>query len=84
MEQPVSLPTKRRRGNAHFGRAWSLSAGETEFEQEVARLGLSKVEYADSAELRRWCERNFNRCYVPEWLLHEWGMEVDAFFGRTG
>jgi len=24
--------------------------------------------------LRNWCERNKNRCYIPEWLLEEWGI----------
>jgi hypothetical protein len=41
----------------------------TEFEMQVDRLGLSRAEYQVSAELKRWCERNRNRCYVPEWLL---------------
>jgi hypothetical protein len=30
-----------------------------------------------SRELRRWCEENCNRCYVPEWLLKEWGITVE-------
>jgi hypothetical protein len=46
----------------------------------VKRIGLTKREYIASAELKRWCERNRNRVYVPEWLLEAWGMEVDALF----
>jgi hypothetical protein len=33
--------------------------------------------YASSHELRRWCERNRNRCYIPEWLLDAWDIPVD-------
>jgi hypothetical protein len=32
------------------------------------------------SELRSWCERNRNRCYVPEWLLDEWDLQVDPNF----
>jgi hypothetical protein len=34
--------------------------------------------YNSSKELRVWCERNKNHLYVPEWLLKEWGITVDA------
>jgi len=47
---------------------------------EVKRLGLRKSEYAASAPLKRWCARNRNRVYVPEWLLTDWGMEVETLF----
>ena len=52
----------------------------TEFEVQVERLGLSEAEYVASAKLRRWCEHNRNQCYVPEWLLGEWGMTVETVF----
>jgi hypothetical protein len=64
--------------------AWKSELGSalpvmlTQFELQVERLGLSKTHYVASPELKRWCERNRNRCYVPEWLLKEWGIEVDA------
>ena len=48
----------------------------TEFETEVARLGLTISDYAASTDLKRWCNRNRNRVYVPEWLLDEWEMHV--------
>ncbi|MGA7293238.1 MAG: hypothetical protein WBW53_01325 [Terriglobales bacterium] len=35
---------------------------------------------ASSAELKRWCEHNRNRVYVPEWLLEAWGIQVDGIF----
>jgi len=39
--------------------------------------------YAASRALRLWCEKNRNRVYVPEWLLEEWGIDVDGIFDRT-
>jgi hypothetical protein len=55
----------------------------TEFESQVRQLGLTKRTYAASAQLRTWCERNKNRCYIPEWLLAEWGITVDALASPT-
>jgi len=52
----------------------------TEFETQVARLGLRTPDYVGSLELRRWCHVNRNRVYVPEWLLAEWGMKVELPF----
>ena len=52
--------------------------GPTEFEAQVRRLGLDEHTCAASRELRLWCERNKDRCYIPEWLLKQWGMSVDA------
>ena len=45
----------------------------TEFEIEVERLELAQPEYLYSRELKRGCDRNRNRAYVPEWLLKQWG-----------
>jgi hypothetical protein len=73
---------KRRRGNPDWGKLLPpVPSVPTEFEMQVARLGLTRSEYAASAALRRWCERNLSRVYVPEWLLHEWGMHVEANLG---
>lgn len=47
---------------------------------EIEKLGLARDEYVGSAELYAWCHRNRNPCYVPEWLLKEWGIEVEAVF----
>jgi hypothetical protein len=55
-------------------------ARATEFEMRVRQLQLTAAMYTSSAELRTWCERNRNRCYVPEWLLEEWGITVDPTF----
>jgi hypothetical protein len=50
------------------------------FEMEVERLGLRVRDYGSSVEMRDWCSLNRNRCYVPEWLLDEWGMEVESIY----
>jgi hypothetical protein len=50
----------------------------SEFEIEVRRLGLTPENCVASYPLRRWCERNKNRCYIPEWLLKRWSILVDV------
>jgi hypothetical protein len=82
MARHIFLPgTKRGRGNPNWGKPLRpLPALLTEFERQVERLGLTKAQYVASAELRYWCERNRNRCYVPEWLLEEWELTVEAIF----
>ena len=71
-------PIKRGRGNRNWGKPLqSIPELLTEFETEVARLGLTISDYAGSQELKRWCNRNRNRVYVPEWLLTEWQMHVE-------
>ncbi len=68
----VSSEAMSRRGNPNWGQPLpGLPAVPTEFEMQVKRLGLTKPEYIASDELRRWCEHNRNRVYVPEWLLEE-------------
>jgi hypothetical protein len=49
----------------------------TGFEGEVRRLELDEQSYETSSALKQWCERNKNRCYIPEWLLKRWRMSVD-------
>ena len=53
----------------------------TEFEVVVKRLRLTPEKYATSHELRRWCEHNRNKCYIPEWLLKEWHIAVVIGYG---
>ena len=85
MAIPVALPAaKRKRGNPNWGRPFSpLLALPTEFEMQLRQLQLTAGMYTSSAELRIWCERNRNRCYIPEWLLKEWGITVDLNFGAV-
>ena len=59
------------------------AAVPTEFELTVKRLRLSPPMYASSRELKRWCESNRNRIYIPEWLLKEWGMKVELSVGAA-
>ena len=67
-----------RRGNPDWGKfPQPIPALPTEFDLEVKRLGLCKPDYVRSAQLKRWCERNRNRCYVPEWLLEQWDLAVE-------
>jgi hypothetical protein len=49
----------------------------TAFEEQVQKLGLTEQTCVASEELRRWCERNKDRCYIPEWLLKRWQISVD-------
>ena len=72
------MPRKRGNPNWSAGLLPPIPAVATEFEKEVRRLGLTLKTCARSAELRRWCERNKDRCYIPEWLLKVWGIEVDV------
>jgi hypothetical protein len=68
----------RRAGNPNWGKPMPISpASASEFEMVVERLRLKPEKYASSWELKEWCKRNRNRCYVPEWLLEEWGMGIE-------
>lgn len=53
----------------------------TQFELTVKRLRLTPQMFASSRELKRWCEFNRNRFYVPEWLLKEWSLDVELYYG---
>ncbi len=50
----------------------------TEFEMQVRHLRLTAETYLFSAQLRKWCQENRNRFYIPEWLLDKWQIRVDA------
>ena len=74
----ILVALTRKRGNPNWGRPVPLApALHTEFELRVGQLQLRAGMYTSSAELRAWCEQNRNRCYVPEWLLAEWGITID-------
>jgi hypothetical protein len=49
----------------------------TEFELQVRHLHLTPDTYVFSSEWHRWCEKNRNRVYIPEWLLKAWHITVD-------
>ncbi len=70
MVKPFIQPVRRRRGNPNWGRPLPPAPTvATEFETQVRHLGLTKQTCTGSVALRNWCERNKNRCYIPEWLL---------------
>jgi hypothetical protein len=77
---PDSLPvTTRKRGNPNWGRPLRPApALATEFEMQVRQLQLTPEAYVFSDRLRRWCERNRNRFYIPEWLLKSWNISVNS------
>lgn len=67
------------RGNPNWGKPVELhSAMPSQFEIEVKRLRLTPQTYVTSVQLRVWCQRKKNQCYIPEWLLKQWQIEVDA------
>ena len=52
----------------------------TAFEEQIKKLGLSEQTCATSEKLKEWCERNKDRCYIPDWLLKQWRITVDPNF----
>ena len=73
------------RGNPNSGKSMlPASVLITEFDLEVRKLRLTKPMYVSSVELRRWCDHNRNRFYGSEWLLAEWGMQVEDTFSDGG
>ena len=46
-------------------------------EKQVQKLGLNDQTCAMSDKLKQWCERNKDRCYIPEWLLKRLRISVD-------
>ena len=75
----------RRKGNPRWSSGYYSpkvrSAIATDFETQAAQLGLTPENYASSVQLRRWCEQNRNRCYIPEWLLEAWKISVNQDLG---
>ena len=50
----------------------------TQFEKQVRKLGLTLEDCPRSEKMRRWCQENSHRCYIPESLLKAWGIVVKA------
>jgi hypothetical protein len=72
------MPHRRRNPNWASGRPTQMPPRlPTAFDQQVQKLGLTEQTCATSEELRQWCERNKDRCYIPEWLLKRWRIAVD-------
>ena len=77
--KPFVLPARvRRRGNPNWGKPMEAAPNVlTAFEEQVQELGLNEQTCATSEKLKQWCERNKDRCYIPEWLLMQWRISVD-------
>jgi len=72
----------RHRGNPNWGRPTPpCRPVATEFEVMARHLHLTPDKYVSSTQLRRWCERNKNHYYIPEWLLEKWGIVVELSYG---
>ena len=85
MTKPIALAVPRRkRGNPNWGKTIEVRPSmPTEFETQVRKLRLTPEMYVYSRELRTWCQHNRDRYYIPEWLLNEWDMTVDANLSGT-
>jgi len=85
MPKPAALiVVRRRRGNPNWGRPLSpMRVLPTEFERQTRSLRLTPKKYASSVELRRWCERNKNHHFIPEWLLKLWNISVNSDIGTA-
>lgn len=82
-DSSLAMPGKRGNPNWASGQTPRLApAAATEFDVKVRELRLTKQTCASSTELRTWCERNRNRCYIPEWLLKEWEIPVEPNLDR--
>jgi hypothetical protein len=81
--KPFIQPTgDRKRGNPNWGKPMKpVAEVPTAFEEQVQELGLTEQTCVVSEELRQWCKRNKDRCYIPEWLLKQWGTTVDPNLG---
>ena len=79
MADPGCLPVNRKRGNPNWSRPIPPSSAlATEFDLRVKQLGLTVEMHRSSADLRAWCKQNKDRVYIPERMLKEWGIAVDA------
>jgi hypothetical protein len=76
MAKPFVLP--RKRGNPNWGKPVDpIPDVPTAFEEQIKKLRLTEQTLATSEELKQWCQRNKDRCYVPESLLKQWRISVD-------
>jgi hypothetical protein len=72
------MPRKPR--NPNWGSGWPTRPSPSvpsAFEEQVQKLGLNEQTCATSEKLKQWCKRNKDRCYIPEWLLKQWGIPLD-------
>jgi hypothetical protein len=75
----VIMPKRNIQPNWASGRFGSVrpATATTQFEKQVRKLRLTYEDCARSEKLRRWCQENSHRCYIPESLLKVWGIVVE-------
>ena len=66
---------------AYAQRSLAVPDEGTQFERMVVKLGLEGMPevWPRSEQLRLFAKGHRNRCYIPEELLAQWGLEVDDF-----
>jgi hypothetical protein len=78
-KRATHMTNNEKSANWASGRVAGISQAEpTGFDAQVQRLGLNAGNWDASKELREWCERNKNHCYIPEELLAKWGIAVNG------
>jgi len=55
----------------------TIARSQQRYDHRLRNLVQRTDAYVSSDQLRRWCEHNRDRCYIPDWLLKRWGMPVD-------
>jgi hypothetical protein len=61
----------------------NLGPQESQFEEQVRYLRLGADELVNSVPLRYWAMKHADDRYVPEELLHAWGIDVEWNWDRT-
>jgi hypothetical protein len=62
----------------HLPQFYAAQHRPTAFERKAADLGLrTDQEISLSPVMIRWAENHKSTCYIPEWMLTQWGMKVD-------
>jgi hypothetical protein len=69
----------RNKGNPNWGKpSGDIAVMPTSFEEMVQQLKLSEQECRTSIPLREWAKKYKDSKYVPQDLLEEWGIVVNA------
>lgn len=70
---------KKKRGNPNWGKPDIYPAAPIQpnsFDQIVRKLRLSPEQYASSAQLKDWVQKNKDHKYVPLDLLEAWDFDA--------
>ena len=74
------MPQEKEIGRGSHGNCCYQADNNRRGPRPCVRLQLTVEMYTSSRGLRIWCNRNRNRVYIPEWLLKDLDIAVDAFF----